>query len=252
MSALSSKDLMAILDVVAELPVGIDEELTALAACVGLQRLVPCDELGYSILDRDKRRIIAYVSPVHDDGGGDETTFWSIEPDHPLCRAGYPVCLLSEQVGPRALHASRVYAEWYTPLAINDEAKLELGRHGGVSRTFMFSRSGSGRFSRRDREVLEVIRPHLVRLFSPPSASTVLTRREQEILTAVGRGMSNKEIARQLAISSGTVRKHLENIFAKLGVHSRTAAIATTAPVLPTVSPPPSWRSDWPPGDRLM
>ncbi len=38
-------------------------------------------------------------------------------------------------------------------------------------------------------------------------------------------GLTNKEIARRLVISTGTVRTHFEHIFAKLAVHTRTAAI---------------------------
>ena len=51
-------------------------------------------------------------------------------------------------------------------------------------------------------------------------------RREAEILGWVARGMTNAGIAATLFISPGTVRKHLENIFEKLGVRTRTAAIA--------------------------
>jgi DNA-binding CsgD family transcriptional regulator len=55
---------------------------------------------------------------------------------------------------------------------------------------------------------------------------TMLTAREREILGWVARGKTNPEIARVLWISPGTVRKHLENVYAKLGVHTRTAAAA--------------------------
>jgi DNA-binding CsgD family transcriptional regulator len=51
-----------------------------------------------------------------------------------------------------------------------------------------------------------------------------LTAREREILELVAEGRTNGEIAERLWISPGTVRKHLENLYAKLGVHTRTAA----------------------------
>lgn len=54
-----------------------------------------------------------------------------------------------------------------------------------------------------------------------------LTEREREILDLVAEGKTNAEIAEAIWIAPGTVRKHLENIYEKLGVHSRTAAVAT-------------------------
>jgi DNA-binding CsgD family transcriptional regulator len=53
-----------------------------------------------------------------------------------------------------------------------------------------------------------------------------LTPREREVIALVGDGMHNSEIAETLWVSPGTVRKHLENIYDKLGVHTRTAAVA--------------------------
>jgi DNA-binding NarL/FixJ family response regulator len=53
-----------------------------------------------------------------------------------------------------------------------------------------------------------------------------LTFRELEVLNLVAEGMTNGEIAQRLWISPGTVRRHLENIYEKLGVHTRTAAVA--------------------------
>jgi DNA-binding CsgD family transcriptional regulator len=57
-------------------------------------------------------------------------------------------------------------------------------------------------------------------------SNEALTRREHEVVTLVAEGLTNAEIACRLWISPGTVRKHLENVFAKLGVHTRTAAVA--------------------------
>ncbi len=52
-----------------------------------------------------------------------------------------------------------------------------------------------------------------------------LTERELSILRLVGRGLSNKQIGKNLFISDRTVQAHLSNIFSKLGVSSRTEAV---------------------------
>jgi DNA-binding NarL/FixJ family response regulator len=51
-----------------------------------------------------------------------------------------------------------------------------------------------------------------------------LSARELEVLGLVSRGRSNKEIATELFISENTVARHIQNIFGKLGVGSRTEA----------------------------
>jgi DNA-binding NarL/FixJ family response regulator len=56
-------------------------------------------------------------------------------------------------------------------------------------------------------------------------AEEALSPRELEILQAVARGLSNKEIGRRLYVSEATVKTHLLRIFAKLGVDDRTAAV---------------------------
>lgn len=52
-----------------------------------------------------------------------------------------------------------------------------------------------------------------------------LTERELDILKLVGRGLSNKQIGKELFISDRTVQAHLSNIFSKLNVSSRTEAV---------------------------
>ena len=52
-----------------------------------------------------------------------------------------------------------------------------------------------------------------------------LTRREREILALVAEGLTNAEIGARLWISAGTVRRHLENAYRKLEVHTRIAAV---------------------------
>ena len=63
-------------------------------------------------------------------------------------------------------------------------------------------------------------------LFQERSRTEMLSSREYEVLELVAVGRTNAQIADELFISPGTVRRHLENTFAKLGVHTRTAAVA--------------------------
>jgi len=68
-------------------------------------------------------------------------------------------------------------------------------------------------------------KPDLSRL-ARPGAAHGLSRRELEVLRLVAAGMTNREIAAALVISEHTVARHVQNIFAKLGLSSRAAATA--------------------------
>jgi DNA-binding CsgD family transcriptional regulator len=60
-------------------------------------------------------------------------------------------------------------------------------------------------------------------------ADAALTPREREVLGLVAEGCTNAEVARRLWVVESTVAKHLEQAYSKLGVHSRTAAVARLA-----------------------
>jgi DNA-binding NarL/FixJ family response regulator len=61
-------------------------------------------------------------------------------------------------------------------------------------------------------------------LVSPPMGLAALTARERTILTLVGRGMSNRQIATELSISERTARTHVSHVLTKLQLPSRTQA----------------------------
>jgi len=75
----------------------------------------------------------------------------------------------------------------------------------------------------RDEALLIAFRAELGEL--PTAKGAELTPRQREILRWVALGKTNREIARLLFISPGTVRKHMDNVFAALGVRTRTAAV---------------------------
>ena len=66
------------------------------------------------------------------------------------------------------------------------------------------------------------MRPLLAQNASRSEWSFVLTARQQEIVALICRGLSNKEIARELRLSEGTAKMHVHNILEKTGFRSRT------------------------------
>lgn len=93
-------------------------------------------------------------------------------------------------------------------------------------------------YSDRDRVVLGVSGESLRYVHKGPREVT-LSAREIEILGLVGQALSNSQIASRLALKEATVKRHLRNIFVKLGAVSRIDAVnkATELQVLPGFSP---------------
>jgi DNA-binding CsgD family transcriptional regulator len=133
---------------------------------------------------------------------------------------------ISDFVSLRQLHRTDYYDCVLRPFRIEHQMRLFLAAPSGTSRVLSFSRRRVDRdFSERDRTLLELLRPFLVAIRAQ-NGHTSLTEREAEILRWVARGKTNREIASLLCVSPHTVRKHLEHAYEKLGVHTRTAAIA--------------------------
>lgn len=135
--------------------------------------------------------------------------------------------LVLHESGGRIDHATaearRILAEWFGTR--NGRLPQPLVEWVGVAST------GERYTDRRDGSTLtvEAAGDFTLILTEQRSPDTGLTPRELEVLQLVGEGFSNVEIARTLWITRSTVAKHLEQAYAKLGVHSRTAAVARLA-----------------------
>jgi ATP/maltotriose-dependent transcriptional regulator MalT len=68
--------------------------------------------------------------------------------------------------------------------------------------------------------LLDALQPGSRSVELPP-----LTRREKEILKLLTQGLTNREMADQLVIAEGTLKRHVANLYHKLGVHTRAQAI---------------------------
>ncbi len=138
--------------------------------------------------------------------------------------------LLSDFVSRKNWSETELYHTGWGELAYEDDLGINIGLTNGNLMSVALMRE-SRTFREEDREILSLLSPHLQTLFSPPANADPsaleglgLTRREQEVLFWVSEGKRNSEIGQILGISSGTVKRHLENLYRKLGVENRHGA----------------------------
>jgi len=239
MEGVRSPDLRAVLEFVELAWSRAGEHAFPLETLEALARLIPCDMIGYAELDRVNRRVLDYAG--NDSDGSRDDLFWEILDELPLCRyqqayGDMSAKRLSDVATRAQLVRSRVYRDWYVPEGVVAGLEVGIARSRRLTRTFVLSRT-QGDFSDRDVAVLQTVTPHLARIHEmtqlrgaleagDPGILSVLTTREGEVLELVAAGLTNAAIAERLWISPGTVKKHLDNVYAKLGVANRTAAVA--------------------------
>lgn len=114
------------------------------------------------------------------------------------------------------------------------EITVPLPPRGREYRALTLFREFGHDFSERERLLLTLLRPHLYAMRRSierrQAGVPELSPRQWEVLRLVAEGATNAEIARRLFVAESTVRKHLENIYERLGVTTRTAAVTTAFP----------------------
>jgi DNA-binding CsgD family transcriptional regulator len=243
MQRLDTVDLERVGRFVAETGSIVSDEPFPPAFLAALRRLVPCDSVTFCELDRVRERELGAVSfpeePEEDEEFG--LDYWEARHEHPICSfhettSDWRAYRLSDLVELRPFRSSRIYAEWFRPQHV--ERMITVGLDSPLSHTkvFLLARSNGRDFEPADCLVLDILRPYLALRYAAvrrgvesPVTCDGLTPREHQILTLVAEGKTNGHIADELGIARGTVRRHLENSYAKLGVHTRTAAVRAAA-----------------------
>jgi DNA-binding CsgD family transcriptional regulator len=235
MDKLSARDLRAIIEVAHSLNEidGPMEFETAVLPLLG--GLVPSDIASFNlVMPASRMALRPAVDPPDSHFPNGNEILGAYARQNPLIRAGRREALkISDFLTRRELHRLDIYDLLYGPTSVEYQMAFTLPAPVGQVIGFAFNR-GKPDFSERDRIVLDAVRPFVARAYehvTAPlprfSASELgLTRRQTEVVRCLAAGLSNAQIARDLAVSERTVGKHLEHVYARLGVTSRTAAVA--------------------------
>jgi DNA-binding CsgD family transcriptional regulator len=239
----SGRDLTTLLGIVSDDRSDLPADGLPLSLLTELAGQIRCESLSFFGLDSSQQELwFGQVLPAADDA--DDQAFWVHYRDCADCsfpdRGGdlRTVTKLSDFYSARQWHGTGMYSDYARPQGIEHELRLclpaEPSAVPGRSVRLMLTRGRGPDFSPRDRALLALLRPHLHQAYRDAERRRrgipALTPRQWELLNLVAAGHSNIQIARRLGLSPGTVRKHLENIYGRLQVSSRTAALARAFP----------------------
>ncbi len=195
--------------------------------------------------------------------------------EHPLVRhhgleGGLLTRRISDLVSRADFQRSALYGDYYRRIGLEYAIAVPLLSNRRALVSVVLNRRGLD-FDERDRERLDLLRPHLAFLYgqargaratpscdlpavpppAPPGAQPPgLTLRESEVMHWLARGKTDADIAALLSISPRTVQKHLEHVYVKLGVETRTAAVLRSLALGDHSTPPPIKRQTFAGGAR--
>jgi DNA-binding CsgD family transcriptional regulator len=240
----SDRDLRTLAGIVSDHRADLPEDGLPLSLLAELLGQVRCDVISFQGFDSGRQKTW-FAQDTSPDGGAVKEDldavhwqdYWNCQPcSYPDCSGDLrSVIKIADFYSTRQWHSTAMYCDIYRPLGIEHELMLTLPAvpspvcgPGRTLRLFFFRGPGAD-FSERDRALLVLLRPHLHQAYLdaerrrhpvPP-----LTARHWDLLRLLAAGHTNAQIARRLGISEGTVRTHLENLYGRLNVSSRTAAV---------------------------
>ena len=238
---LKEKDLRAALEFQGRVVGAHDLDSFRIAVVQGMQDLIPCDVSAYNEINPATGENLWLSDPAPDVVGADGEAFMRNADSHPVMQRhqdGDPTALmLSDFLTRRKLRDTGIYQEFFGPISVNTQLAAMAG--GPAPIVVAVSLNDESRdFDERDRALLNLVRPFIGAAFAGVAArqrevpqperlrSLGLTKREAEVLILIAAGRTNKQIAAEFTVSPLTVKRHAENIYAKLEVSGRAAAVA--------------------------
>ncbi len=219
-------------------------------AIAGIEALIESDILTYNEIDTRQQRAYFVEEPAGAFSATQVRSFERLTHQHPLIRHYAQTResrprMISDFLSLREFRRLDLYNEFFRQVAVNFQMAVTIPSSNSLVIGIALNRTRRD-FSARDRAVLDLIRPHLALAYrnaaerttlreraeaaeralwsSPAQDLASLTRREHDVLVLVADGKTNPQIAHRLSVSPRTVQKHLEHLYDKLGVRTRTAA----------------------------
>ena len=245
----SERDLRTLAGIVSDHRADLPQDGLPLSLLADLKGQIRCDLLGFAGFDSG-RQDIWFFEDVPDPGHGvveDSDAlhwqdYWDCQPCSYPDRTGdlRHIVKITDFYSSRQWHSTGMYCDIYRPWGFEHDLMLTLpptpSPACGPGRTLrlFFYRGPGADFSERDRALLVLLRPHLYQAYLDAERRRhpvpQLTARHWDLLGLLAAGHTNAQIARRLGISEGTVRTHLENLYGRLNVSSRTAAVTRAFP----------------------
>jgi DNA-binding CsgD family transcriptional regulator len=245
----SERDVRALAGIVSAYRADVPAQGLPMSLLSDLMSQIRCDAILFEGLDSDRQETWSAQTIPADDNAADDGLaqahwkhYWDCQPCSYPDRTGdlRTVIKISDFYSARQWHSTGMYSDLYRPQGAEHELMLTLpgepGKTPGAGRTlrlFLFRGPGTD-FSEADRALLTLLRPHLRQAYLDAEHRRhpipELTPRHWQLLDLLAAGHTNTQIARRLGLSEGTVRKHLENIYSRLQVSSRTAAVTRAFP----------------------
>jgi DNA-binding CsgD family transcriptional regulator len=217
-----------------------DPEAFAGLALPGLARLIGCDSLSFTVVGTEPGQVSVTRYPDGTSPPGDVAAFAAYVHEHPLANYhretgdGQPV-MISDFLSRHDFHRLDLYSEYFRCFPV--EYQIAFGLPSASTEIIGIALNRAEKdFTEYDRNLLSVIHYPLTTALqrarqrqcartAASGALADLTDREVRVLNLAALGRTNSAIAHALDISPRTVAKHLEHIYRKLDVNSRTSAV---------------------------